>query len=56
MISQQQLEPRNQRNESQNFHFEEASLIEPRYANYVTASQDLHTTTNLQPIPGDSPD
>ena len=41
MISQQDLEPRNQRNESQN---------------YATVSQDLHTTTTLQQIPGDSLD
>ena len=56
MISQQDLEPRNQRNESQNCNFEEMSSIEPCYANYATASQDLHTTTTLQQIPGDSPD
>ena len=56
MISQEDLEPRNQRNESQNFNFEEASSIEPCYANYATVSQDLHTTTTLQQIPGDSPD
>ena len=55
MISQQELQPRNQRNESQNFNFEEASSIEPRYANYATVSQDLHTTTTLQQIPGESP-
>ena len=56
MISQQELEPRNHRNESQHFNYEEASSIEPRYANYATVSQDLHTTTTLQQIPGDSPD
>ena len=56
MTSQQELEPRNQRNESQNSNFEEVSLIKPRYANYATVSQDLHTTTTLQQIPGDSPD
>ena len=56
MTSQQELEPRNQRNESQNFNFEEVSLIESRYANYATVSQDLHTTIALQQIPGDSPD
>ena len=32
MISQQELEPRNQRNESQHFNYEEARSIEPRYA------------------------
>ena len=47
MISQQELEPRNQRNESQNFNSEEASSIDPRYANYATVSQNLHTTTTL---------
>ena len=56
MISQQELEPRNQRNESQNFNSEEASSIEPRYANYAKVSQNLHTTTTLQQIPGGSPD
>ena len=56
MISQQELAPRNQRNESQNFNFEEANSIESCYANYVTVSQDLHTTTTLHQIPGDSPD
>ena len=56
MTSQQELEPRNQRNESQNFNFEEVSLIESRYANYATVFQDLHTTIALQQIPGDSPD
>ena len=56
MISQQKLEPKNQRNESQHFNYEEASSIEPRYANYATVSQDLHTTTTLQQMPGDSPD
>ena len=55
MISQQQLEPRNQRNESQNFNFEEASSIEQCYANYASASQDLHTINTLQQIPRDSP-
>ena len=45
MISQQELEPRNQRNGRQHFNYEEASSIEPRYANYATVSQDLHTTT-----------
>ena len=56
MISQQELEPRNQRNESQHFNYEEASSIEPRYAKYATVSQDLHTSSTLQQIPGDSPD
>ena len=54
MISQQELEPRNQRNESKKF--KEASSIEPRYPNYATMSQDLHSTTTLQQVPGDSPD
>ena len=56
MISQQELEPKNQTNESQHFNYEEASSIEPRYANYATVSPDLHTTTTLQQIPGDTPD
>ncbi|KAK2554945.1 DNA repair endonuclease XPF [Acropora cervicornis] len=50
------LGPRNKRNESQNFNSKEASSIEPCYANYDTVSQDLHTTTTLQQIPGDSLD
>ena len=54
MISQQELEPRNQRNESQNF--KEASSIEPHYADYATVTQDLHMATTLQQIPGESPD
>ena len=56
VISEQEFEPRNQRNEGQNFHFGEASQIDSRYANYATVSQDLHTTTSLQQIPGDSPE
>lgn len=32
------------------------SSIEPRYAKYATVSQNLHTTTTLQQIPGDSPE
>ena len=56
MMSRQQLEPRNQRNESQNFNFEETSSIKQCYANYASASQDLHTTNTLQQIPRDSPD
>ena len=55
MISQLELEPGNQRNESQNFNFEETSSNEPRYANYATISQASHTTTTLQQITGDSP-
>ena len=54
--SQLELEPGNQTNGSQNFDFEEASSNEPRYANYGTVSQDSHTTTTLQQIPGDSPE
>ena len=53
MISQQDLGPRNLRNEIQNLNSKEASSIEPCYANYETASQDLHTTTTLQQIPGE---
>ena len=50
MIFQQEVEPRNQTNESQNSNSEEVSSSESRYANYATVSQDLHTTTTLQQI------
>ncbi|PFX34443.1 hypothetical protein AWC38_SpisGene690 [Stylophora pistillata] len=36
VISKQEFEPRNQRSGGQNFNFEEASQIDPRYANYAT--------------------